>query len=179
MSVRSVARPPVRRDAGTAVWEQVAAGLSRGLEAGLRAASSTWLFGHTPPLSGSGKLGTPWERMQWEKASGWEVGEWELGAPPGSVNSTLYRLRRCRADLRHMTPGEPPHAVASRASPAVTIIAIAARAFGGQTACDRHARRPLSSSQPSSSSVASASFEEGALGRKRRTQLMCQASRET
>src|SRR5579862_6856108 len=49
---------------------------------GLAAASSTWLFGHTPPLSGSGKFGTPSELMQWEKASGWEIGDWEFVDPP-------------------------------------------------------------------------------------------------
>jgi hypothetical protein len=46
---------------------------------GLPAASSTRLFGHTPLLSGSGKFDTPRERMQWEKASGWEVADRELG----------------------------------------------------------------------------------------------------
>jgi hypothetical protein len=49
---------------------------------GLPAASSTWLFGHTPLLLGSGNFDTPCERMQWEKASGCEIGDWEFVDPP-------------------------------------------------------------------------------------------------
>src|SRR5690242_10758207 len=30
---------------------------------------TTWRFGICPLLSGPGKLGTPWERMHWEKAT--------------------------------------------------------------------------------------------------------------
>ena len=52
---------------------------------------------------GSGKFGTPWERMQREKASGWAVGDWEVVDPDAA--------------------GEPPHAAASRARPAVAMIA--------------------------------------------------------
>ena len=60
----------------------------------LPAASSTWLFGHTPLLSGSGKFGTPSERMQWEKASGWEIGDWELGEPAalGELDAAAGRV---------------------------------------------------------------------------------------
>jgi hypothetical protein len=50
----------------------------------LPATSSTWLFGHTPLLPGSGKFGTPWERMKWEKASGWEVGDREVRESPAA-----------------------------------------------------------------------------------------------
>ena len=61
-------------------------------------------FGSSPLLLGSGKLGTPFERIQRAKASIWEPGAWALAgppafdAPPGPVDDGL-----------------PPHAAASRA----------------------------------------------------------------
>jgi len=71
-------------------------------------------FGSPPLLLGSGKLGTPFERMQRAKASIWELGDWALagpptfGEPPGPVDD-----------------GPPPHA-ASRARATAVIIALAA-----------------------------------------------------
>ena len=89
----------------------------------------------TPPLLvGSGKAGTPCERMQWEKATAWELAAWELAGPPafdeppGPVDDGLL-----------------PHAAVSRARAAATLAA-AARAAGGpgRRAVRRHGPSPLS-----------------------------------
>jgi len=62
---------------------------------GFPAASSTWLFA-----------------IQWEKASGWEVGDREFVDPPAF-------------DAPDDEAGEPPHAAASKARPAVALTAAA------------------------------------------------------
>jgi hypothetical protein len=77
----------------------------------LLAAPSTWGFGQTPLLLGSGKFGTPLERMQREKASGWESTDWVFVGPPAF-------------DVP-VEGGLPPHAAASRARTAVTTMAAA------------------------------------------------------
>jgi hypothetical protein len=73
----------------------------------------------TPPLRvGSGKFGTPCERMQWEKATGLELAVWELTGlpafdePPEPVDDGLLPLQ----------------AAASRARTAVAMRAAAVRA---------------------------------------------------
>src|SRR6266704_3212614 len=89
--------------------------------------------------SGSGKFGTPWERMQPEKASTfWELVDGEVAGPPAF--------------------GEPPapaedgllHAAASRARPAVAMIAAAARAVRAPARRRRRRTRGLWFIMPSS-----------------------------
>jgi hypothetical protein len=78
---------------------------------GLVATSSTWLFGHTPLLLGSGKFGTPWRRMQWEKASACsadEPDEFELDEPDELDDAG--GVLADRADAAPGPAGEPPQA---------------------------------------------------------------------
>src|ERR1700730_5218601 len=74
-------------------------------------------LGVAPLLSGSGKFGTPLERMQWEKAICREFVD-----PPAFDEP----------------PGLPLHAAASSARPTMAIMAAAVRAVGGH---DRRGRR--------------------------------------
>src|SRR6266702_123967 len=87
-----------------------------------------------PLLLGSGKLGTPWERMHWAKASRWEVADppafGELPGPAGD--------------------GLPLHAAASRARAVVAMMAAAVRAVGGRARGGRRMARVLWFIMPSS-----------------------------
>ena len=76
-------------------------------------------LGNFESLDGSGKFGTPCERMHWEKASSEEFPDPPASdEPPESVDAGL-----------------PPHAAASKIRAAVAMRAVAVRAAGG------HARR--------------------------------------
>jgi hypothetical protein len=78
---------------------------------GLLARGTTLSLGIVPLLLGSGKLDTPWERMQPEKAS----------APLSCADP---------AEVVEEGP-PPPHPQTSRARPAVAMITAAVRAVGG------------------------------------------------
>ncbi len=127
-----------RRDAGTAVWEQVPAGLAAAGYRGLSAAPSTWGFGHTPLLFGSGKFGTPLERMQWEKASGWEFTD-ELFVEPPALE----------VPPEPVDDGLPPHAAASRTRTAVATMAATVRALGDHGRSGRRFKRGVFLVMPS------------------------------
>jgi hypothetical protein len=99
----------------------------------LLATSSTWLFGHTPLLSGSGKFDTPCERTQWEKASGCEVDDRERLDPP-----------------TFDAPDEPPHALATRATQIAAMIVPAVRTLGSHGRRGRCMTEMLSFIVPSS-----------------------------
>jgi hypothetical protein len=70
-------------------------------------------FGTSPPRVGSGKFGTPWERMQREKAT-----------------ASFWVELTCATCLT----GEPPQAAASRARPAAAAITATVRAAGATPA---------------------------------------------
>jgi hypothetical protein len=84
---------------------------------GLLAAPSTWGFGHTPLLLGSGKFGTPLARMQREKASGWEFTDWVFGGAPAFD-----------VPPEPVDDERPPHAAAASIRAAAAMIATTVRA---------------------------------------------------
>jgi hypothetical protein len=74
--------------------------------------------------------------MQRENASICDVGDWEFVDPPALDEPDREAGRVVVGpSCATLLPGEPPHAAASRASPAAATIAAAIRAVGG------HARR--------------------------------------
>jgi hypothetical protein len=83
---------------------------------------------------GSGKAGTPCERMQWEKATALELAAWALTGPPAFDEPP-----------EPVDDGLPPHAAASRARAAVAMAATV-RAAGSRA---RRMTRVLSFIMPS------------------------------
>jgi hypothetical protein len=104
---------------------------------GFVVAPSSWGFGHDPLLLGSGKFGTPLERMQWEKASSWAFTDWvfvdppPFGEPPEAVDD-----------------GPPPHAATTRTRTAVAVMAATVRALAGHARSGRRVKRGCASSFP-------------------------------
>jgi hypothetical protein len=86
-----------------------------------------------PLLPGSGKFGTPRARTQWEKASAfWEFVDGKVAGPPAF------------GEPPEPADGLPLHAAASRARPAVAMMAAAVRAAGGRARRGRRRTRVLS-----------------------------------
>lgn len=119
LSARDASRRCCSTDAvGSKCWQALWAAWYRELLA------ASWLrvtLLKTPLLLGSGKFGTPFERMQWEKAS---APFCCAGAAGGVEDFCVVFEPTCATWL----PGALLHAGDSRASPAMAMIAAAVRA---------------------------------------------------
>ena len=106
-----------RRDAGTAVGEQMPTSSGGGRVLGAAGRTRDLRLRPHSAAVGVGKFGTPWERMQWEKARGWELTDWVFGGaptfdvPPEPVDDAL-----------------PPHAATTRTRIAVAMMDTRVRA---------------------------------------------------